>query len=110
MERVTTAPLLDVRGLTLRFGGVTALGCTIGQGLSGLSTLAIGSILTFLAIVVGPPLAGAPWSVLLELSDTEGEAPARERFESLLGDGGGITGAQWILSAGEPERKPDRLL
>ena len=28
---------------------------------------------------------GAPWTVLLELSDTEGEAPARERFESLLG-------------------------
>jgi uncharacterized protein len=35
------------------FGGVTALGCTIGQGLSGLSTLAIGSILTFVAIAIG---------------------------------------------------------
>lgn len=35
------------------FGGVTALGCTIGQGLSGLSTLAIGSMLTFLAIIGG---------------------------------------------------------
>jgi uncharacterized protein len=35
------------------FGGVTALGCTIGQGLSGISTLAVGSILTFAAIVVG---------------------------------------------------------
>ncbi|HET9976173.1 MAG TPA: FAD-binding oxidoreductase [Burkholderiaceae bacterium] len=31
------------------------------------------------------PLTAAPWTVLLELSDTEGEAPARERFESLLG-------------------------
>jgi FAD/FMN-containing dehydrogenase len=31
------------------------------------------------------PLVGAAWTVLLELSDTEGEAPARERFESLLG-------------------------
>jgi FAD/FMN-containing dehydrogenase len=31
------------------------------------------------------PLAGAAWTVLLELSDTEGEAPARARFESLLG-------------------------
>jgi len=35
------------------FGGVLALGCTIGQGVSGLSTLALGSILSFLAIVAG---------------------------------------------------------
>jgi uncharacterized protein len=34
-------------------GGVTALGCTIGQGLSGLSTLALGSFLAFVAINVG---------------------------------------------------------
>jgi FAD/FMN-containing dehydrogenase len=31
------------------------------------------------------PLPGAPWTVLLEQSDTEGELPARERFEALLG-------------------------
>ncbi len=31
------------------------------------------------------PLPAAPWTVLLEQSDTEGEAPARERLESLLG-------------------------
>ena len=31
------------------------------------------------------PLPQAPWTVLLEQSDTEGEAPARERFEALLG-------------------------
>ena len=31
------------------------------------------------------PLPDAAWSVLLEQSDTEGEAPARERFEALLG-------------------------
>lgn len=30
------------------------------------------------------PLPGAPWTVLLEQSDTEGEAQARTRFESLL--------------------------
>ncbi|MFN9103133.1 MAG: FAD-binding oxidoreductase [Betaproteobacteria bacterium] len=30
------------------------------------------------------PLPGAPWTVLLEQSDVEGEAPARERFERLL--------------------------
>ena len=35
------------------FGGVLALGCTIGQALTGFSTLAIGSGLTFIFIVVG---------------------------------------------------------
>jgi uncharacterized protein len=34
-------------------GGVTTLGCTIGQGLSGLSTLALGSFLAFAAINIG---------------------------------------------------------
>jgi FAD/FMN-containing dehydrogenase len=32
------------------------------------------------------PLAASPWSVLLEMSDNDGEGPARERFEALLGD------------------------
>jgi uncharacterized membrane protein YedE/YeeE len=35
------------------FGGVTAMGCTVGQGITGFSTLAVGSILTFLAIIAG---------------------------------------------------------
>ena len=35
------------------FGGVVAMGCTVGQGISGFSTLALGSIITFLAIVAG---------------------------------------------------------
>lgn len=35
------------------FGGVLALGCTVGQGLSGMSTLALGSVITVAAIVVG---------------------------------------------------------
>jgi len=38
------------------FGGVTSLGCTIGQGITGFSTLAVGSILTFFAIVTGAAL------------------------------------------------------
>ena len=40
-------------GVLMGFGGVTALGCTIGQGLTGISTLAIGSVIAFLAIVAG---------------------------------------------------------
>jgi uncharacterized protein len=35
------------------FGGVTAVGCTIGQGLSGLSTLAIGSVIAVAGIMAG---------------------------------------------------------
>ena len=34
-------------------GGVMALGCTIGQSITGVSTLALGSFLTFAAIVAG---------------------------------------------------------
>jgi hypothetical protein len=40
-------------GLLMGFGGITALGCTIGQGITGFSTLALGSMLTFVAIVAG---------------------------------------------------------
>jgi uncharacterized protein len=40
-------------GLLMGFGGICALGCTIGQGITGFSTLALGSILSFAAIVAG---------------------------------------------------------
>ncbi|SNX28546.1 hypothetical protein SAMN06295945_0878 [Polynucleobacter meluiroseus] len=39
------------------FGGVTALGCTIGQGISGVSTLALGSFLALPGFVLGAFLA-----------------------------------------------------
>jgi hypothetical protein len=42
-----------VGGVFMGFGGVTALGCTIGQGLTGVSTLAVGSIITLAFIIVG---------------------------------------------------------
>jgi uncharacterized membrane protein YedE/YeeE len=42
-----------VGGVLMGFGGVTALGCTIGQGLSGMSTLGLGSIMAVLAIIGG---------------------------------------------------------
>jgi hypothetical protein len=34
-------------------GGVTALGCTVGQGLSGISTLSLGSVLALAGIGAG---------------------------------------------------------
>jgi uncharacterized protein len=40
-------------GALMGMGGVMALGCTIGQGLTGLSTLAIGSFLALLSIIAG---------------------------------------------------------
>ena len=43
-------------GVLMGFGGVTCLGCTIGQGISGFSTLAMGSIISFFAIVAGAAL------------------------------------------------------
>ena len=52
------ASLQDLRdqllgAVLMGFGGVTAMGCTIGQGLSGLSTLAIGSFIAVAGIVAG---------------------------------------------------------
>jgi uncharacterized membrane protein YedE/YeeE len=46
-----------VGAILMGFGGVTALGCTIGQGLTGVSTLAVGSILSLGAIIVGSVMA-----------------------------------------------------
>ena len=40
-------------GALMGFGGVTALGCTVGQGLSGVSTLALGSWISVAAIIAG---------------------------------------------------------
>jgi uncharacterized membrane protein YedE/YeeE len=45
-----------VGGMLMGFGGITALGCTIGQAVTGISTLALGSIITFIAIVAGSAL------------------------------------------------------
>ncbi len=40
-------------GALMGFGGVIAAGCTVGQGLTGVSTLALGSLLAFAGIVAG---------------------------------------------------------
>ncbi|MFY9314387.1 MAG: YeeE/YedE family protein [Burkholderiales bacterium] len=46
-----------IGGILMGFGGITALGCTIGQAITGISTLALGSIVTFIAIVAGSAAA-----------------------------------------------------
>jgi uncharacterized membrane protein YedE/YeeE len=46
-----------VGGALMGVGGVTALGCTVGQGLSGVSTLALGSFIALAAIIAGAVLA-----------------------------------------------------
>jgi uncharacterized protein len=43
-------------------GGVTALGCTVGQGLSGVSTLALGSFIALAGIIAGAVL-GLRWQI-----------------------------------------------
>jgi hypothetical protein len=46
-----------VGAVLMGIGGVTALGCTIGQGLSGLSTLSVGSMIALAGILAGATLA-----------------------------------------------------
>jgi len=45
-----------IGAVLMGFGGVLALGCTIGQAITGVSTLALGSILVFLSIIYGSAL------------------------------------------------------
>jgi len=45
-----------VGGVLMGFGGVLALGCTIGQGITGMSTLALGSLLALASIIFGSAL------------------------------------------------------
>ena len=45
-----------IGGFMMGIGGVLAMGCTIGQAVTGVSTLAVGSFLTFFAIVFGSAL------------------------------------------------------
>lgn len=43
-------------GLLMGFGGVLSLGCTVGQAITGISTLAIGSFIAAISIVIGSAL------------------------------------------------------
>lgn len=46
-----------IGGLLMGVGGVLALGCTVGQAISGASTLALGSFLTFAMIFAGAAIS-----------------------------------------------------
>ena len=45
-----------VGGALMGFGGILSVGCTIGQGVTGISSLAMGSLLATIAIVFGAAL------------------------------------------------------
>ena len=45
-----------IGGTLMGFGGVLGLGCTIGQGITGVSTMAVGSFMVFISIVFGSAL------------------------------------------------------
>ena len=68
-----------IGGVLMGFGGITSLGCTIGQGISGFSTLALGSMLTFCAIVAGSAatMKYQYWKIMRE--DAAPATPAARR-------------------------------
>jgi uncharacterized membrane protein YedE/YeeE len=45
-----------IGAILMGFGGVLAMGCTIGQGITGVSTLALGAFITLGAIILGSAL------------------------------------------------------
>jgi FAD/FMN-containing dehydrogenase len=59
---------------------------TLGSGLTGFEVMNDFSLLLVRRHFpqLAQPLAGATWTVLLEQSDNEGQAPATRRFEALL--------------------------
>ncbi|MCP5438896.1 MAG: YeeE/YedE family protein, partial [Chromatiaceae bacterium] len=45
-----------IGAVLMGFGGTLAMGCTVGQAITGVSTLAVGSLITFAAILLGSAL------------------------------------------------------
>ncbi len=45
-----------IGAVLMGFGGVLSFGCTVGQGITGMSTLAMGSILALISIIFGSAL------------------------------------------------------
>jgi hypothetical protein len=67
--RDTRDTALHLSGAALMgFGGVLAMGCSVGQGLSGLSTLSLSSMIAVVGIVLGA-LSGFRFQVWLLMRD-----------------------------------------
>jgi len=67
-----------VGGVLMGVGGVTALGCTIGQGLSGVSTLSITSVIALASILAGgfATVRYQAWQIGREPDETAPRRPA----------------------------------
>ena len=67
-----------VGGVLMGVGGVTALGCTIGQGLSGISTLSITSVLALASILAGAyaTVRYQAWQIERQPDETARRRPA----------------------------------
>lgn len=66
------------------FGGVTALGCTVGQGISGMATLSLGAPLALISILIGATfglfylVTGSTGEALRAMGDRLFGAPAEK--------------------------------
>lgn len=56
-----------IGGVMMGVGGVTAMGCTFGQGLSGISTLSLNAFVAIAAIIVGCVMALRRQAALLDI-------------------------------------------
>ena len=50
---MATAPRYFTGGLLVGIGGILGMGCTLGQGVAGTSTLALGSFINLIALIFG---------------------------------------------------------
>jgi len=69
--------------LLMGFGGVLAMGCTFGQAISGISTLALGSFIAFSGIILGSVLTLKMQYYMIIYSD---EASAMDSLIASLAD------------------------
>lgn len=67
-----------IGGVLMGTGGVLAMGCTIGQAIAGVSTLALGSLVTFFAIVFGAAL-----TMKIQFHMIDGKTFTRAAYHSL---------------------------